>query len=68
MIRRTPLLEKFEMEYLRRPVDYEENVRFFEAAIAHARVLGVWPPSNPLESLETDLRVAKALNANVTPR
>jgi hypothetical protein len=37
------------------PADHERNLRWFEAAIAHARALGVWPPKDPLEGLEEKL-------------
>lgn len=45
------------------PADYEANLRIFEAMVEHARRLGKWPPQDPLEGLEVDIKVAKVVNA-----
>ncbi|NPA31373.1 MAG: hypothetical protein GXO37_05170 [Chloroflexi bacterium] len=46
---------------------YEENLRLFLAMLDHARALGVWPPQNPLEGLETDILLARRINTYVPP-
>ncbi len=45
--------------------DLADNLRLFETLLDHARVLGVWPPENPLEGIEVDICLAKAVNAVV---
>ncbi len=45
-----------------RPVDHAQNLRIVEGLIAEARALGVWPPADPLEGVEVDVRVARVLN------
>ena len=59
---------EFEDAFLRRPPNYEESVRVFEALVAHARALGKWPPEDPLEGIENDIRLARILNALPTAR
>ena len=49
------------------PVDFQRNLRLLDAMYEHARALGVFPLADPLEGLETDIQVAKALNVQTTP-
>ncbi|MBX6423241.1 hypothetical protein [Thermosulfurimonas sp. F29] len=44
------------------PVDYRANYRIFMELMEMARKMGVWPPSDPLEGLEVDIKVARLLN------
>lgn len=63
MLRRHPLLDAFEKEQMRKePPDYSRNLHIFEAMYEQARRLGVLPPSDPLDGIETDIRLARALN------
>lgn len=48
--------------------DFWRNLRLLEAMYEHARRLGAFPLADPLEGLETDIRVAKALNVPTRPR
>jgi hypothetical protein len=50
------------------PVDFRRNMELLEAMYDYARFLGVFPPANALEGLETDIRVAKELNAPIRSR
>jgi len=60
MIRNARLLRDFEDELARRtPADHRGNLRVAEALLEHARRLGVWPPADPLEGIEVDVRVAR---------
>lgn len=69
MIRRTPLLEAFELSELRRrAANYESGAILVEGMIREARQLGVWPPKNPLEGIEHDIALAKAIHALGTAR
>jgi hypothetical protein len=64
MIRDAAFWEKWEAQtLLSQPADFHQNLRLMEAMYEHARGLGVFPPANPLEGLETDISLAKALNA-----
>jgi len=63
LIRRPDVVEAFENELAaREPTDYARNLEVFEALMQEARRLGVWPPSDPLEGIEVDLRLARILN------
>jgi hypothetical protein len=62
VLRRTPLLASFEDRQLRRPVDVDLNRRLFEALYREAVELGALPPADPLEGIDVDLRVARAVN------
>ena len=43
------------------PPKVKLKTRFFEALCDQARLIGVWPPSDPLAGIEADLRLARAL-------
>jgi hypothetical protein len=48
-----------------KPVDIEENFRVFEELMRIARDLGKWPPQNPLEGIEVDIKIARIINTYV---
>lgn len=57
----------FEHDFSRRtPLDHQANLRIVEALYEEARLMGVWPPADPLAGIETDLRLARALNVHRT--
>jgi len=63
MVRNAAALERFELELLRRePVDFRRNLAIVEALAEEARSLGVFRRQDPLEGLETVIRVARAVN------
>jgi len=43
--------------------DHRANIRLFEAMFAEAKALGIFPPKDPLAGIETDIRIAKAVNS-----
>ena len=43
------------------PASLERGLRIADALAKEARALGVWPPPDPLEGIEVDVRVAGAL-------
>jgi len=47
---------------LRQPLDYTRNLRLLESMYDLARALGAFPPADPLEGIETDIRLARLLN------
>jgi hypothetical protein len=63
MLRSHPWLDAFEKDQLRKePPDYFRNLRLYEAMYEHARRLGVFPLADPLEGIEHDIHLARALN------
>jgi hypothetical protein len=63
MIRNPKILRAFEDDLARRtPPDHFAGLRLAEAMLEEARSLGVWPPTDPLEGVEIDIRVARILN------
>jgi hypothetical protein len=52
---------------LSRPPDFFQNLKLVEAMYEHARALGVFPPADPLEGLETKIRLARVLSVPTTP-
>lgn len=66
MIRDRTLWEQFEAEWQRRQKpELEEHLRIFDVLLAQARALGAWPPQDPLEGIEHDIRLAKVVNTYV---
>ena len=50
---------------------YDQAVAIVEGLLEEAVALGVWPPRDPMEGVEVDIRVAKTLNActkSLSPR
>ena len=63
MIRNANLLEKFEREQIRkRKPDYFRNLRIFESLYNEAMHLGIFPLKDPLDGIEVDIKLARALN------
>lgn len=61
-------IETFEKEQMRKADrDYFENLRLFESLFQEAWALGVFPLSDPLEGIELDIRIAKAVNLRRAP-
>ncbi len=55
--------EKFEIELSRKEkVDILRNFKIVNALYHEAVALGIIPPKNPLDGIEVDLRIAKAVN------
>lgn len=64
MVKNPAALEQFELELARRtPVDYRANLRIVEALLAEALHLGVMPRKDPLEGIDTIVRVARVVNS-----
>lgn len=68
MIKDPAAWQAWEDSYIRsQPVDYEKNLRIFEALYEHARRVGALPPKDRLEGIEFKIRFARDLNALRTP-
>lgn len=65
MVRPDPLLEEFEQSQQTRGTrGHRENLRIVNSLYEEARGLGVFPLSHPLDGIEVDLRLAKAINVH----
>lgn len=63
MVKNAAALERFETELARsEPVDFGRNLAIVEALAQEAETLGVFRRQDPLEGIETILRVARAVN------
>jgi len=68
MLRRTPLLDRFERDQIAsEPPDYFRSLAIFEALWAEAVALGVLPFKDPLEGIEGTIELARALHVRTTP-
>jgi hypothetical protein len=57
-------LERFESDFLKRDeADYHRNLAIFEGMWREAVTLGVFPPKDPMEGIEVDLKIAKVVNS-----
>jgi len=64
MVRDCRELREFEDDLMRRtPVDIAQNFRIIDALWEEAIQLGVVPTDNPLEGIETDIRIARVINS-----
>ncbi|MEK7307469.1 MAG: hypothetical protein AAB089_00160 [Nitrospirota bacterium] len=64
MVKNTKILEEFEREEIKKEKsDYLKSLRIFEALWNEGKSLGVLPLKNPLEDIETDIRIARILNS-----
>ena len=63
MIKRNKTLDDFEKEQIKKDQpDYFRNLMYFEALYREAVTLKVFPLKDPLEGIEVDIRLARALN------
>jgi len=64
MVKNPKFLIRFENEELRKEkLSYKEALKIFEAMWHEAVSLGVLPSKDPLEGIETDIKLAKILNS-----
>lgn len=67
MIQHPELVQGFERALIRRtPFSYAHNVEIVEALCEEARHLGAWPVADPLGGIDTDVRLARAINVHTT--
>ena len=66
MIRDKTLWKRFEADWqAKREQDFEANLSLFETLIEHARSMGAWPPKDPMDGIEVDIRLARMVNTYV---
>ena len=64
MIRNPDRVRRFEDDQIRAERrSFAENLAIFEALWEQARSLGVLPTADPLDGIEVDIQLAKALHA-----
>lgn len=64
MIKDATLLEEFERDLKRREkTDYLQNLKILEGMLEEAIHLKVLPLKDPLDGIETDIRVAQVVNS-----
>ncbi len=52
---------------LREPLDPQRALKLCDAMYEHARLLGVFPPADPLAGLETKISLARIVNVQSAP-
>jgi glycine/D-amino acid oxidase-like deaminating enzyme len=63
MITNPALVEAFERAQARQTTPgFLHNLRLVDALYQEARALGAFPLNNPLDGIEVDIRLARALN------
>lgn len=68
MIQNLHLIEALKKAQMKlSPPDYFQNLTIFEGLYREAETLGVLPAKDPLEGIETDIRLAGILNVQTTP-
>ena len=68
MIKNPEILENFERDFIagRGRLSHEQARKLFSAMWKEAMMFGAFPPSDPLEGIEVDIRVARILNSCLT--
>lgn len=63
MIRNPRILDNLERKVIKEEkLSFSEALAIFEAMWKEGMTLGVIPPKDPLEGIETDIRIARILN------
>ncbi len=64
MVKDPLYMQKFEDDLARKEgrIDYGKALEIFTQLWEEGRALGVLPPADPLEGIETDIEVARILN------
>lgn len=63
MITNKKFWEEWEKNYIASSKsDYLQNLAIVESMLDEAIILGVFPLKNPLEGIETDIKVARIIN------
>ncbi len=63
MVKDKKLLEKFEMELIKKtPSDIEKNLAIFNEMLEFAKEMKKIPPPDPFEGIEIDIKYAGTIN------
>ncbi|MCD6121258.1 MAG: hypothetical protein J7K04_05425 [Spirochaetales bacterium] len=65
MIKNPAAIKKLEDEFIKKEgkIPFEKSLEIYEAMWREAVSLGIFPPKNPLEGIEKDIKLAKILNS-----
>jgi hypothetical protein len=65
MIKNFNMVKNFEDEFFRNQgnLSYSQSLKLFTSMWHEAVLLGVFPPKEPLQGIEVDLKIAKVLNS-----
>ncbi|OGL47825.1 MAG: hypothetical protein A2W05_09905 [Candidatus Schekmanbacteria bacterium RBG_16_38_10] len=65
MIKNASILKKLEDDFSRQEgrLPYSKSLKIFEYMWKEAINLKIWPPENPMEGIDVDIRIAKILNS-----
>ncbi len=64
MIKNPSLFQKFENSFIKNEhMSYDRAMRLFTGLYNEARTLGVFPPEDPMEGIEVDIRIARIINS-----
>ncbi len=67
MIRNRHIVDLFEDSLVSKSVaDYRRNLQFYEALFREACSLGVLPPKDPLDGIDSDVQLARVMNVRRT--
>ncbi len=64
MITRSKELDQFEDDLIRKnKPDYIKNIKIVNALYEEAKALKIFPLDDPLDGIEVDIKIARALNS-----
>ena len=65
MIRNSEILKQLEENFIKNEgsLTFIQSLKLYEALWREAESLGIFPPEEPLEGIEKDIRLAKILNS-----
>lgn len=65
MIKNAELLKKLEDDFSRQEgcLPYSKSLKIFEAMWVEAVNLNIWPPEDPMEGIDVDIKIAEVLNS-----
>lgn len=65
MIKNPAIVKKFEDDFLRNgePLSNVQAWRLFDSMWKEAAALGLFPPKEPLEGIDVDIKIAKVLHS-----
>lgn len=65
MIKNSEMFKNFEDDFFKNQgkLSYSQSLKLFTAMWQEAITLGVFPPREPLEGIEADIKIAKVLNS-----
>jgi hypothetical protein len=64
MIKNPSLLQEFEDSFIKiEAMTFDRAMRLFSALYNEAKTLGLFPPKDPMEGIEVDIRIARIINS-----